>query len=367
MAAKAKPAPAETGRARAPSADFPRHTLEEALKVPRAIQDTNAGQPMPPLELAPAVGSSPGSSTFRDLLSSSIKYGLTAGSFNQERVSLTDLGRSILEPVTPAARSKALVDAGLRPPAFKAAYEYYRNKKIPDSPYFENALVREFNVPRERSLECAATFVGNATFLGLIRKLETGSWLSGEANPLPVTPTTSTKGEAAGEAQLDTVPPLTALPAPPPPPPAVKNAIFIGHGKNKKPLDQLKSILDQYHIPYKVATEEPNKGRPISQKVADLMNECGAAILIFTADEELRAVDSTPIWRPSENVVHELGAAAVLYGGKIVVFKEESVDFPTNFRDIGHISFPKDDLISKTHDLFKELIAFQIIKVSVGA
>ena len=147
---------------------------------------------------------------------------------------------------------------------------------------------------------------------------------------------------------------------------SIRNSIFLGHGKNKRPLDQLKQVLDEYKIPYKVAVDEANRFRPISQKVADTMQECGAGYPIFTADEEFHDVHNTVIWRPSENVVYELGAASMLYGSKIIIFKEDTVDFPANFRDIGYISFEKDALSAKVNELFRELIAFGLIKVSVG-
>jgi len=140
--------------------------------------------------------------------------------------------------------------------------------------------------------------------------------------------------------------------------------IFIAHGKNKKPLDQLKKVLEQFRIPYKVATEEPNLGRPISGKVREVMESCNCAILIFTADEELRTPDGDAIWRPSENVVYELGASGYLYDNRLVIMKEETVHFPSNFRDIGYISFEKDRLDAKAMDLLKELIGFDIVKVT---
>ena len=49
-----------------------------------------------------------------------------------------------------------------------------------------------------------------------------------------------------------------------------------------------------------------------------------------------------------------------------ISFKEDTVDFPANFRDIGYISFEKDALSSKVNELFRELISFGLIKVSVG-
>ncbi len=149
-----------------------------------------------------------------------------------------------------------------------------------------------------------------------------------------------------------------------PPPSTLGQAIFIAHGKNKKPLEQLKKILDQFKIPYRVALEEANLGRPISGKVRDIMKSCNCAILIFSADEELKDKEGNPIWRPSENVVHELGATAFLYDNRIVIMKEEGVTFPSNFRDIGYISFNKDQLDAKALDILKELIGFGIVKVS---
>ncbi|HUT31014.1 MAG TPA: TIR domain-containing protein [Sedimentisphaerales bacterium] len=140
--------------------------------------------------------------------------------------------------------------------------------------------------------------------------------------------------------------------------------IFVGHGKNKKALEQLKKILDQFRIPYKVAIDEPNLGRPISGKIREIMKSCNCAILIFTADEEFRTKSDEVVWRPSENVVYELGASGYLYDNRIVIMKEEGVDFPSNFRDLGYISFEKGKLEAKAMDILKELIGFAIVKVS---
>ena len=118
-------------------------------------------------------------------------------------------------------------------------------------------------------------------------------------------------------------------------PSSLGKAIFVAHGKNKKPLEQLKHILEQFKIPYKVAVDEPNLGRPIGEKVRETMQECNCAILIFTADEEFQDKEGNTIWRPSENVVYELGASGYLYGNRVVILKEESVEFPSNFKDLG--------------------------------
>jgi predicted nucleotide-binding protein len=163
----------------------------------------------------------------------------------------------------------------------------------------------------------------------------------------------------SGTAEAQTVEPLAISSSE-----QLGQAIFIAHGKNKKPLEQLKKILDQFHIPCRVATDEPNLGRPISGKVREIMKSCNCAILIFSADEEFKDKDGQTIWRPSENVVHELGATAFLYDNRIVIMKEEGVAFPTNFRDLGYITFEKDQLEATALDILKELIGFGIVKIS---
>ena len=151
----------------------------------------------------------------------------------------------------------------------------------------------------------------------------------------------------------------------PPPAPERKrrpNRIFVGHGKNKTPRDQLTKMLGQLNIPFKVAEDEPNLGRPISQKVRQTMDECGAGILIFTADREYRDLDGGAIWLSSENVANELGAAAVMYDDRIIIFKQEGVELASNYSGVGYITFEKDQLEAKMPDLLRELVAMKILK-----
>jgi predicted nucleotide-binding protein len=146
--------------------------------------------------------------------------------------------------------------------------------------------------------------------------------------------------------------------------PSLGQAIFLAHGKNKTALEQVKKILGQFSIPCKVAVDEPNLGRPISSKVRETMQLCNCAILIFTADEKFVDKDNNEVWRPSENVVHELGACSYLYGDRVVIIKEDRVHFPSNFRDLGYISFSDGGLDAKAMDILKELIGFGIVKVT---
>ena len=70
---------------RGAGSDLPKHSLKSALRVATALEEKNSGNPMPPTDVAIAIGKSPGSSDFRMLLSSSIKYGLTTGATTSRR------------------------------------------------------------------------------------------------------------------------------------------------------------------------------------------------------------------------------------------------------------------------------------------
>lgn len=363
-----------TKRAARVRSDFPKFTLEDAVRVPQVIEDANAGQPYPPLETAIALGLSPRNSDFEQIVSASLKYGLTQGSSRAERIALDSLGRSVVAPVGEADRAAALFRAAFTPPTFKGMYDFYRGKKLPEKEYLANAVVREFGVPKEHAELCTRIFQANLQFLGLLREASGARYLSSDG---PAAAVSSGTGDAhlatadEPEAQHDGGDGVdTSKPTEPPPSPERPErpkAIFVGHGKNRKPLDHVTRTLDQFKVPYKVAVDEPNRGRPISQKVADTMKECGAAILIFTADQEYRDLEGNPIWKASENVAHELGAASVEYGGRIIVFKEASVDFPTNYKDIGYIEFDNTDLSGKVmNELFRELIDFGLVKLSVA-
>jgi hypothetical protein len=62
-------------------------------------------------------------------------------------------------------------------------------------------------------------------------------------------------------------------------------------------------------------------------------------------------------------VVYELGAASILYENRIVIFKEASVSFPSDFSDLGYISFEKDQLVAELGTLFAELVALDVLEV----
>lgn len=141
--------------------------------------------------------------------------------------------------------------------------------------------------------------------------------------------------------------------------------LFLAHGKNTKPLEELKKILAGFEIKFVVAVDEPHAGRPISEKVAQLMQECTAGIFIFTKDElfyrKQKNGEMEETWRPSENAIYELGAASILWERKIIILKEDGVNLPTDFSDLGYISFADGEIGAKAMHIMQELIKFKLL------
>jgi hypothetical protein len=46
----------------------------------------------------------------------------------------------------------------------------------------------------------------------------------------------------------------------------------------------------------------------------------------------------TEVYRPSENVVYELRAASVMWDRKIIILREDGVNFPSDFSALGYIT-----------------------------
>jgi predicted nucleotide-binding protein len=353
------------------SRNFPFHSLEETLVLPQKIQDEMAGKPMNRLLLAEALGVSPSSSNFRNLLSSSYKYGLTEGTEKADQISLTEIGNEATQTDDQSKRLKALRSVSLKPEVFGRLFGDYSNKRVPSNEMMPKILNTQYGVPAGFTSECASIIVANGKYVDLIRDIGGSPHILIDADFKASASISEKKDE-----QLSETPEIAAMSAeanavhsPPRTAPADDKVvghrpIFVGHGKNKAPLQQLEKLLTAFQIPHKVVVNEANLGRPISQKVKETIQECGSAILIFTRDELFYDENKKEIWRPSENIVHELGATSFAYGDRIVIFKEKGLHFPSNFQSIGYIEFEIEDIQARTADLLKELIGFGLVRVT---
>ena len=150
----------------APPWTFPKNTLEESLKIPRAIEEQNAGNPMKPDMLAKAIGyNSTSDWRFLDLLRSANLYGLVEGRGKTASVSLTPIGQDVVAPSSPSARPTALQRAFRSVEDFKKVEDFYQGKKLPEDEFFENTLHREFDIHRDRVKSFIDTFTSNLNYL----------------------------------------------------------------------------------------------------------------------------------------------------------------------------------------------------------
>src|SRR5260370_3862765 len=176
---KPKRAASDSSIAKGKPWTFPKNTLEDAIRIPKEIEEKNAGNPMPVADVATAVGFRLANDwRFLDLLRSADQYGLverTGGA-----VSLTKLGQDVVAPSAPSQRSEASLTAVRNVKDFEAVEKFYGGKRIPEDEFFLNTLTREFNIPRYRVYTFAKIFVDNLKFL----RAFTPSSIS-ESQPLP--------------------------------------------------------------------------------------------------------------------------------------------------------------------------------------
>ena len=342
---------------------FPKCTISDATRIPDAIRNENAGQPLSRVLLAKALDMSPSSSAFRTLLNSANKYGLIEGNEKSDAVALTDAGRTIAYTKSDEERARLLLEAVMHVDLFRSVLERYNSNRVPSMALFCSILHKDFSVPEPDTKRCVDILLANAGALGVLENIKGSQYVTlSRVSLASVLPEQAAAGVTAEDTETTQDPGAGAEPLPSSPP--GPKPIFIGHGKQRGPVDSLVKILDTFKVPYKLAVREANLGRPISKKVRDTMLQCGSAILILTKDEEFTDSRKGPVWRPSENVVHEVGAASFAYDGRIVIMKEKGLDLPTNFSDIGYIEFEAELVEAKTTDIFKELIGFGLLKVT---
>lgn len=324
----------EEKKGRRPLRQYPIHSLSEALRVAQAIQDKNNGQPFKKILLAGAIGVKPSSSNFKEILSSSFKYGLTLGTEKAETISLTELGRSIVKPRDPGEGGRGLVQAAVKPELFRRIYERYDNGKLPQGQFFRSVLEADFGVAPENSEEVAAFVAANGTLAKIIQDIKGSPYVllqSGQAVPeeaeLPKGP------EGVGAAAAETKPPI---------PKAEEIRVFIGHGKNKHIVEQVKTMLDFGNYKYEVAEETETTAIPVPQKILEAMRRCNAGIISISADEQEKLENGR--YSVNKNVLIEIGAAFVLYDRKVVLVIDRRVDLPSNLQGLYKCEYEGSEL-----------------------
>ena len=350
--------------------NVPSHSLEEAIKVPKAIWDNLAGRPCSPIQVCSALDLSPSSSKWRDLAGASIAYGLTSGGWNAKQISIEPLGKRIVAPTQEGDDSKAIREAAVKPGILKRFYEFYEQKKFPKDNIAENILV-DWGVPKERANKVLNLIKDNGYFAGLITEVKGNPYISiiddsffqNEATEelIPVNEVLSgtsilpdsvvEKGQSL-ETTIESSCDHVCNPD--------NNKVFISHGKNKEMVENLKELLRFGSFEPVVSIERETTAIPVPDKVFSDMRGCYAGIIHIEEEESL--IDSAGNQRKTinENVLIEIGAAIALYKNRIILLCQKGIVLPSNLQGLYRCDYDGNKLdyeatmkLLKTFNLFK--------------
>ena len=339
---------------------YPVHTLEEAMVIPRVIQETNAGLPFDRVLLAKALGTTPASSGFTMKLNSCVRYGLTQGGYSDESIALTTRGESAVAPERDGEKWQALLDAAVQPEPFTRFYKMLDGKRVPEDTYSQNMLQRELGINAALTVECLRIIKANGLYVGILGEVGGSLYVSTAGAHAP-----EESGEGAKRPDADQG--LEAQPASDGQHPQGDGShepgkIFIGHAGNSEIADFLKAVLDPFRIPYDVVECDYDAGRPVTGDVSEQMRQCNSAIFIF-------AEPSDESWtgrreeKHREKMLYQLGAASVLFGDRIIALRDGDRDPEGNTGDFHTLPFDRGRMDEVGLPLLAELHRMGVIEV----
>ena len=145
---------------------YPADNLEAAIELLSRVKDSLGYGSASRETLAEALGYRGISGTSARKIGSLTHYDLV------ERVGngayrISELGRRILVPTSPAERQQAVAEAAKRPALFAALFQKYQDHALPT--LLPNLLVREHGVGSSAADQAANTFRETAEYAGLLR------------------------------------------------------------------------------------------------------------------------------------------------------------------------------------------------------
>ena len=152
---------------------------------------------------------------------------------------------------------------------------------------------------------------------------------------------------------------------------ALKKEIFIAHGKDLKPLNELKAMLVDFGLTPVVLSEQPSGGKTVIEKL-EAYSDVGFAFVILTPDDlggfvemgskwsrpqRLRKFLKTAYPRPRQNVILEFGFFVGKLGrDRVACLLKKPVEQPSDMQGIVYLSF-KESLSEIRAEILKELEA----------
>ena len=300
---------------------YPQLALEEALTIARTIQESNSGLSCDRVLLAKALGTTPASSRFFNLLTSSVKYGLTEGGYKDTSINLTDRGMSIVSPKSIEEQAAGLLNAAIEPDVFRSFYTKLSGNRLPEESFSLDLLEKDFSVPKRVTEECLSVIVENGLMVGVLVDVE-GSLYVRLPQELESKANDKQLGTFWKQPELQIKMPAE-LPTVPNTDEPILNKVLIGHAGNSDIVEQLKEIVEPFGISYEIVESDYDATRPLSEDVSIKMRECSAAILIIvpSSDQSWKGRRED---KRTQKLSYMLGAASALYGDRLLVLMESS-------------------------------------------
>jgi len=201
-------------RQRLSQEDVPAYSLDQALRVPKAIAENYAFKPTRPLNVAGAMSMSPTSGPFRMITGAAVAYGLTTGAAQAPEIGLTPLGTRIVRPTAEGDDVAAMREALLRPKVIGDFLRTYDAAALPSDAIAKNVLM-EKGVPTERLDGVLELIVDGASAVGFIREWNGKRYVDLAAS---VSPVAGDDMAAAQREKLAEGPPLPSVNLAPPAP-----------------------------------------------------------------------------------------------------------------------------------------------------
>lgn len=356
------PAPAATpqkptgngaGRNYVSQADVPRHTIDEALRVARAISDEYGKQPTRPLDVAAAMGMKPSTGLFKMLTGASIAYGFTEGGAQADDISLTAVGRRVVAPTEEGDDIAAMREALLKPRVVREFLEKYDGSRLPRIDIGRNVL-EQMGVAAKATERTFGLIVESADTLGLLREIKGDKYVNLRAAVKKPEPTDSDllyddeaddDEHAAPTESPEEIAALverTDVPAEPLSTVAqlkTNRKVFISHGKDKAIVNQLKELLTYGDFEPVVSVEIETTSKPVPDKVMDDMRACGAGIIHVGTERKVTDDGGNEHQMLNQNVLIEIGAALALYEGRFILLVEQGTTLPSNLQGLYQVRY----------------------------
>jgi hypothetical protein len=332
-------------------AKYPRHNLSDAIRIPAAILDQNAGKPCTDIQAAGFLGHKSAKGPMSVEISSGIKYGFLIRP-EAKKLEVTDLGRQVLRPKSSEDVTKGYQQAILNAPMISEVYKHYRGENLPDHQFFDNALEDTFKIPTDKLSEFKDVFLSSLRTASLVEEHD------GRIRVLDAAISGATSGEESAE-YIE----------------KLSSGVTVKSGESCFVVMPFASpIGDYYSSVYKPAIEKA-KLAPVR---AD--NEIFGAGKIM--DQVWSGINAAKVLvaeltTKNPNVFYELGIAHALHKPVVLVSSNED-DVPFDLKHIRVIYYDKNDpfwgqkLLNKVAENIisamknPEEAVFDITKLGVG-